>query len=85
MTLRRFGLPLLLMGGTKITDAGLAHLKSFPELRKISLFETQVTDAGLEHLKALPKLEVALLAGSKVTEEGKKSLLAANPKLRLEE
>jgi hypothetical protein len=42
---------------TKITDAGLEHLKGLKQLRELHLIETQVTDAGVKKLnEALPKL-----------------------------
>lgn len=44
---------------TKITDAGLAHLKALTQLEALSLKDTQVTDAGVQDFqKALPKVKV---------------------------
>jgi Leucine-rich repeat (LRR) protein len=37
---------------TKMTDAGLVHLKALTQLKSLYLSGSQVTDAGLEHLKA---------------------------------
>ena len=41
---------------TKVTDAGLVHLKGLTELRGLFLYYTNVTDAGLVHLKGLTEL-----------------------------
>ena len=47
------------MGETKITDAGLEHLKGLTGLRELDLVETQITDSGVQQLKqSLPKLTV---------------------------
>jgi len=35
------------LGGTKVTDAGLKHLKSVTSLQSLDLWGTKVTDAGL--------------------------------------
>lgn len=44
---------------TKITDSGLAHLKSFKHLEALSLKETKVTDAGVQDFQsALPKVKL---------------------------
>ena len=78
-------LETLLMGGTKVTDEGLAHLKPFGKLRKISVFDTQITDAGITHLSKLARLEVVLLGKSRVTEAGIKALQAARPGVKFTE
>jgi hypothetical protein len=45
-----------------MTDAGLAHLRAAPRLRKLSASGCRVTDAGLAHLAAFPALtDVELL------------------------
>ncbi|MEL6348867.1 MAG: hypothetical protein AAFV53_37530 [Myxococcota bacterium] len=44
--------------GTRVTDAGLAHLKKRPDLRHLRLKDNpQLTDAALVHLTGLMKLE----------------------------
>lgn len=56
---------------TRITDAGLAHLKGCPRLRSLTLISvSRVTDAGLEHLKGLAHLEQLDLQGTGVTSKG---------------
>ncbi|MBQ76918.1 MAG: hypothetical protein CMQ20_18095 [Gammaproteobacteria bacterium] len=47
------------MWDTKITDAGLAHLKGLTKLETLSLSRTKITDAGVKSLKeALPDCEI---------------------------
>jgi hypothetical protein len=36
------------LNSTKITDAGLAHLQSLPNLYDVSAQDTRVTEAGLK-------------------------------------
>jgi Leucine-rich repeat (LRR) protein len=56
--------------GTKVTDAGLEHLKGLANLKTLFLADTQVTAAGLEHLKGLTKLRVLYLGDTQVTDAG---------------
>ena len=68
--------------GTKVSDAGLEHLKGLTNLRFLFLDETKVTDAGLEHLKGLTNLQGPWLAKTKVTDTGLEHLEGLT-KLRL--
>jgi hypothetical protein len=44
---------------TRVTDAGLAHLKGLTNLGEVGLEGTQVTDAGVRDLQqALPSLKI---------------------------
>jgi Leucine Rich repeat len=48
-------LQFLDLTGTRVTDAGLAHLKGLTQLRELDLSKTRVTKTGLAELrKALP-------------------------------
>ena len=66
---------------TKITDAGLVHLKGLTELQSLSMggYGSKITDAGLVHLKGLTKLQVLRLAGTKITDAGVAELQQALP------
>ena len=45
--------------GTKITDAGLVHLKGLTNLQTLNLGGTKITDAGVADLqKALPNCKI---------------------------
>jgi hypothetical protein len=69
---------------TKITDAGLAHLKRLPQLRSVSLENAAITDAGLAHLKALTGLEDLSLKGTGVTDAGVLEFQKALPQVKIE-
>ena len=55
---------------TKITDAGLVHLKGLTNLQNLDLIGTKVTDAGLVHLKDLTNLQLLRLEDTQVTDAG---------------
>jgi NADP-dependent 3-hydroxy acid dehydrogenase YdfG len=55
---------------TKVTGAGLEHLKGLSQLASLALNDTQVTDAGLEHLKRLSQLRTLNLVGTLVSSAG---------------
>ncbi|MFP6610941.1 MAG: hypothetical protein VB835_01430, partial [Pirellulales bacterium] len=58
------------LGFSKITDAGLEHLKGLTELKELLLYNTKITDAGLEHLKGLTNLELLIIRHTQVTDAG---------------
>lgn len=58
------------LGGTRVTDAGLAVVGRLPQLTRLHLQQTAVGDAGLVHLAGLPHLEYLNLYGSRVTDAG---------------
>lgn len=59
----------------ELTSAGLSHLASFRELRKLSLSRTAINDAGLVHVAAVPGLTELVLTGTAdVTDKGMSSL-----------
>lgn len=59
---------------TKITDAGLDHLKNCGKLQFLDLHHTVVGDAGLEKLAGLTALQHLGLSGTKVTDQGLRHL-----------
>jgi Leucine-rich repeat (LRR) protein len=64
------------LAGSKVTDAGLAHLAGFAyeegyaPLQSINLSNTEITDAGLKHLKRLTKLHNLNLDNTQITNAG---------------
>jgi hypothetical protein len=58
------------LGGTAVTDAGLAQLAGLKNLQRLHLEKTAITDVGLAHLKGLAELRYLNLYGSKVTDKG---------------
>ena len=77
------GIVSVSLAGTRATDADLARLKDFPNLRTVDLSNTAVTDAGLVHLKALDKLQTVNLKGTRVTEAGVRDLRRELPRLKV--
>jgi hypothetical protein len=69
---KRPGKPVVAVGlrSTRVTDAGLVHLKGLTQLQGLDLNFTKVTDAGLVHLKGLTKLQVLYLWRTEVTDAG---------------
>jgi hypothetical protein len=59
------------LSDSKVTNAGLAHLKTLRDLEELDLARTDVTDAGLKHLQGLVKLRSLSLIGTKVTDRVK--------------
>lgn len=80
-TLKRFAerpeIRIVSLRGTRITNAGLAHLHALDRLEDLDLAETQVDDAGLEELKKLKSLKRLNLSSTQVTPAGVKNLLGA--------
>ena len=67
----RANLTDLWLGGTDITDAGLAQLKGITSLKLLTLDgDIHISDAGLEHLKGLENLERLFLEASYITDTG---------------
>ncbi len=58
------------LANTLVTDAELAHLSQFRELRRLSLDETAITDAGLAYLSGLRELRFLNLNRTAMTDAG---------------
>ena len=58
------------LGRTLVTDAGVARLSRFSELRRLNLANTGVGDRALEVIGTLAKLEYCNLYGTAVTDAG---------------
>lgn len=58
------------LGGSRVTDAGLAQLASLKRITWLDLHGTGVTDAGMEHVAKLTTLRRLDLSGTKVGDAG---------------
>ncbi len=67
----------LILGGTRISDDGLEHLRSMALLRALWVNNTGVSDAGLLRLDVLRKLSEINIQGSQATQSGLDALFAA--------
>ncbi|MCX8037891.1 MAG: hypothetical protein N3D11_12740 [Candidatus Sumerlaeia bacterium] len=67
-------LDILDLGGTPVTDEGLAIVGKLTGLRGLYLGQTAITDTGLAHLKGLTSLEHLKLTRTQISEEGVKNL-----------
>jgi hypothetical protein len=75
----RSNLVVISARGTKITDAGLAHLKPLKRLKKLDVANTSVTDDGLRHLETMTSLETLNVTETEVTQAGIERLRKALP------
>ena len=58
------------LGGTALTDEGLANVKLLPKLVQLDLKDTQITDAGLANLAGIATLNRLHLEKTKITDAG---------------
>jgi hypothetical protein len=58
------------LGGTALTDEGLASVKLLPKLVQLDLKDTQITDAGLAQLAGIATLNRLHLEKTKITDAG---------------
>jgi hypothetical protein len=59
---------------SEFSDAGLADIKDFGHLRKLTLRGQMVTDQGMPNLKGMVNLEEIMLGGTEVTDKGLSNL-----------
>jgi len=74
--LQHQGLPrlcCLYIWKTKVTNAGLKHLKNMAALKHLSL-GNEITNAGLGHLKDIPHLQRLFLSGIDISDKGLEEL-----------
>lgn len=71
-------------GGGRITDAGLAALRSLTNLTELEVQHCAITDAGLQPLKEMRQLRRLYLDGTQVTPAGVAALQAAIPALEVQ-
>ncbi|HEV2392958.1 MAG TPA: c-type cytochrome domain-containing protein [Verrucomicrobiae bacterium] len=62
------------LGGTAVTDAGLAQLETMPNLSRLHLERTAITDKALAHVSSLANLEYLNLYATAVTDAGLRGL-----------
>lgn len=68
---------------TRVTDAGLEHLKPLQYLTYLNLVDTEISDQGLRALETLPRLHAVYLWGTHVTVGGVERLQRALPRARI--
>jgi hypothetical protein len=66
----------LLLGSTTVTDAGVRHLVTLPNLRQVSFAGPELTDDGLKYLSTLSNLSNVGVGGPMITDAGLKYLSA---------
>lgn len=72
------------LANTRVTDAGMVHLRGLTRLTRLNLEWTHVSDAGLVQVKRLTQLKVLYLRGTRVTDAGVKELKLAIPNCHIE-
>ena len=58
------------LAATKITDAGLVHLKKLTALEELNIDRTKLTGAGLVHLKGMTRLQILHLGATELNDVG---------------
>lgn len=71
---RQRDLQVLDLSRTRITDAGLVHVRGLANLKSLDLDSTHTGDPSMEHLEGLVSLERLILSNTKITDEGLKHL-----------
>jgi hypothetical protein len=76
-------LPLtqLRMGSPLMTNAGLAELRSIPQLKFLHLIGAPIGDAGLKSIVEMRSLQSFYLDGSQCTDEGLSAMMHSRPDL----
>jgi internalin A len=72
-----------LLDDTKVTGAGLDHLRGLNDLEFLLLNNNRIGDAGLSHLVGLKHLQLLSLQLSGVTASGVEALQKSLPKTRI--
>ena len=62
-------------GGSDFGRGGLIHLKAFPDLEELQLYQSDVTDEDLAHLVGLRRLRWLDLTSDEITDEGLEHLM----------
>ena len=80
----RFALTWVNLSNTKVSDAGLQHLKGWDSLEQLVLEDLPITDEGLKPLGGVKNLTWIFLQNTKVSAEGVKKLAKALPNCKIE-
>ena len=64
------GLKMVALQDTDVTDIGMAHLSTAPDLERLLVISGNITDQGCQNLRRSPNLLHIALIGTKVTEKG---------------
>lgn len=78
-SIERSNLAAISARGTKVTDAGLAHLTGLTKIKRLNVANTSITDDGLRHLEAMKSLKRIDVTGTTVTQAGVDRLQSALP------
>ena len=70
---------ILRLGGTSVSDAGLALLTELRFIEELELQDTNISDVGLKHLERLRDLVRLDVRGTNVTADGIELFLRACP------
>ncbi len=70
-----------IVGGTRVTDVGLAHVAKLKKLRRLDLSGAQVTTAGLRQIESLQQMQYLNLWNVPAVNDSVAPLLAGLPNL----
>jgi hypothetical protein len=75
---------ILILDGSPLSDAGIAHIARMPEVDMLLANDTQLTDASIEPMAEIDSLSCVFLTGTNVTMEGVERLQILRPDLHVE-
>jgi hypothetical protein len=70
--------------GSRISDAGVAHLKGMTNLRRLFIYGGSISNKSIETLKGLSKLEAITFKDTAVTDGGILELRETLPKAKIQ-
>ena len=75
---------ILILDGTPLSDAGVAHVARMPDIGMLYANDTQLTDASIETIAGINSLSFVFLTGTNVTMVGVERLQTLRPDLHVE-